>query len=179
MSSSPGKDRRAGLSTEGTSLWDRMRVVERRDWWLWSCAVLITLLLALAIISFVLPTLHGHWPVFNSAPVSDTVLGLVGLVLLFDIYTVYQHFQIQMVRKQLIAREELFRLITESAADMIAVVNVNGERLYNSPSYEKILGYIPNEIEGTAGLGHIHPPTPEKLHKTPSPTPPPPTGHTL
>ncbi len=165
MSSSPGKDRRAGLSTQGTSLWDRMRVVERRDWWLWSCAVLITLLLTLAIISFVLPTLHGHWPVFNSAPVSDTVLGLVGLVLLFDIYTVYQHFQIQMVRKQLIAREELFRLITENAADMIAVVGVGGERLYNSPSYEKILGYTPDEIEGTTGLEQIHPDDREKVQK--------------
>jgi two-component system cell cycle sensor histidine kinase/response regulator CckA len=165
MSDSPGKGRRAGPSTLGTSLWDRMRVVERRDWWLWSCAVLITLLLTLAIISFVLPTLHGHWPVFNSAPVSDTVLGLVGLVLLFDIYTVYQHFQIQLVRKQLIAREELFRLITENAADMIAVVGVGGERLYNSPSYEKILGYTLNEIEGTTGLEQIHPDDREKVQK--------------
>ncbi len=115
-----------------------MRVIERRDWWLWSCAVLITLVLTVAIISFVLPTLHARWSEFNSAPVSDTVLGLVGLVLIFDIYTVYQHFQVQLVRKQLIVREELFRLITENAADMIAVVSVGGERLYNSPSYARV-----------------------------------------
>ena len=145
-----------------------MRVVERRDWWLWSCAVLITLLLTLAVISFVLPTLHVRWPAFNSAPVGDTVLGLVAMVLLFDIYTVYQHFQVQQVRKQLIAREELFRLITESAADMIAVVSVTGERVYNSPSYEKILGYIPNEIEGTAGFEQIHPDDREKVQKAAS-----------
>jgi PAS domain S-box-containing protein len=98
----------------------------------------------------------------------DTALGLVGMVLLFDIYTVYQHFQVQQVRKQLIAREELFRLITESAADMIAVVNVNGERLYNSPSYDKILGYIPNEIEGTAGFEQIHPDDREKVQRAAS-----------
>jgi PAS domain S-box-containing protein len=142
-----------------------MWAVERRDWWLWSCAVLITLLLTLAVISFVLPTLHARWPAFNSAPVGDTVLGLVGMVLLFDIYTVYQHFQVQEVRKQLIAREELFRLITENAADMIAVVGIDGKRLYNSPSYEKILGYIPNEIEGTAGFDQIHPEDREKVRK--------------
>jgi two-component system cell cycle sensor histidine kinase/response regulator CckA len=165
MSGIRGKDPIAGLPNQSVGLRERMRAVERRDWWLWSCAVLITLLLTLAVISFVLPTLHARWPAFNSAPVGDTVLGLVALVLLFDIYTVYQHFQVQQVRKQLIAREELFRLITENAADMIAVVGVNGERLYNSPSYEKILGYIPNEIEGTAGFEQIHPEDREKVKK--------------
>jgi PAS domain S-box-containing protein len=138
------------------ALRDRMRVVEQRDWWLWSCAVLITLLLTLAIVSFVLPSLRTHWPLFNSAPASDTVLGLVGLVLMFDIYTAYQHFQIQLVRKQLIEREELFRLISENAADMIAVVDVEGRRLYNSPSYEKILGYTPQDLEGTLSFEQIH-----------------------
>lgn len=165
MSSFTGNDPIPESSAPGITLRERMRVVERRDWWLWSCAVLITLLLTLALISFVLPNLHERWPAFNSAPVSDTVLGLVAMVLLFDIYTVYQHFQVQQVRRQLIVREELFRLITESAADMIAVVSVSGERLYNSPSYEKILGYIPNEIEGTAGLEQIHPDDREKVQK--------------
>src|SRR3984893_9873432 len=165
MSSNPRRELQAGSSTSSTTLLDRMRVVERRDWWLWSCAVLITVVLTLAIISFVLPTLHTRWSEFNSAPVSDTVLGLVALVLIFDIYTVYQHFQVQQVRKQLIVREELFRLITENAADMIAVVGVGGERLYNSPSYEKILGYTPNEITATLGFEQIHPDDREKVQK--------------
>jgi len=153
------------ISSPSVNLRERMRTVERRDWWLWSCAVLITLLLTLAVISFVLPMQHTRWPAFNASPLEDTVLGLVAMVLLFDIYTVYQHFQVQQIRKQLIAREELFRLITESAADMIAVVSVSGERLYNSPSYEKILGYIPKEIEGTEGFEQIHPEDREKVRK--------------
>lgn len=147
------------------SLRDRMRVVERRDWWLWSCAVLITLLLTLAVVSFMLPVLQTRWPGFNSAPIGDTVLGLVGLVLLFDMYTVYQHFQIQVVRKQMVEREELFRLITENAADMIAVVDMKGNRVYNSPSYQKILGYSPEELEGTRGGEQIHPDDREKVRK--------------
>jgi len=147
---------------------ERMRAVERRDWWLWLCAIFITLLLTGAVLSFVLPELHAHWSAFNSAPISDTVIGLVGLVLLFDIYTVYQHFQIQAVRKQLLEREELFRLITENAADMIAVVDVKGNRLYNSPSYEKILGYTPQDTESSLAFDQIHPEDREKVHKAAS-----------
>jgi two-component system, cell cycle sensor histidine kinase and response regulator CckA len=146
----------------------RMLAVERRDWWLWLCAIFITLLLTAAILSFVLPELHSHWTMFNSAPISDTVMGLVGLVLLFDIYTVYQHFQIQAVRKQLLEREELFRLITENAADMIAVVDVRGTRLYNSPSYEKILGYTPQDMASSLPLDQIHPEDREKVEKAAS-----------
>ncbi len=147
----------------GTSMRDRMRIIEHRDWWLWVSAVLITLLLTVGIVSFGFPALHVRRSDLNSAPLNDTILGLVGLVLLFDIYTVYQHFQIQGVRKQLVEREELFRLITENAADMIAVVDAKGRRLYNSPSYEKILGYTREELGSTSPLDQIHPEDREKV----------------
>ena len=152
-------------SVKGETLRERVGFIERREWWLWVCAVFITLLLTGGIVSFGFPTLHIRAPELNSAPVNDTILGLVGMVLLFDIYTVYQHFQIQAVRKQLIEREELFRLITENAADMIAVVNASGERLYNSPSYERILGYKPDELSGTTAFDQIHPEDRDKVLK--------------
>lgn len=151
------------MQGSGTSLREHMQVIERRDWWLWICAVLITVLLTGAIVSFGFPMLHMRWSEFNSAPVNDTILGLVGMVLLFDIYTIYQHFQIQIVRKQLVEREELFRLITESAADMIAVVDTNGQRIYNSPSYEKILGYTDEELDSTLAFEQIHPEDRDKV----------------
>lgn len=152
----------------GTTVRDQVRVIERRDWWLWVCAVLITLLLTGGIVSFIFPEIHFSYPSLNAAPLYDTIVGLVGLVLLFDIYTVYQHFQIQGVRKQLIEGEELFRLITENAADMIAVVNPEGERLYNSPSYEKILGYTPEELSGTTATDQIHPEDRDRVLKAAS-----------
>lgn len=152
----------------GTTVRDRVRVIERRDWWLWVCAVLITLLLTGAIVSFGFPELRFGHAGPNAAPLYDTILGLVALVLLFDIYTVYQHFQIQGVRKQLIEGEELFRLITENAADMIAVVNTQDERLYNSPSYEKILGYTPEELNGTTAIDQIHPEDRDRVLKAAS-----------
>jgi hypothetical protein len=71
----------------GNSLRERMQVIERRDWWLWTSAVLITLLLTAAIMSFGVSVLHLHWPEFSSAPLNDTILGLVAMVLLFDIFT--------------------------------------------------------------------------------------------
>ena len=153
------------VADHGWTLREGLRAVERRDWWLWVCAVLITLILTGGIVSFGFPGLHMRHPELNSTPLNDTILGLVGMVLLFDIYTVYQHFQIQGVRKQLVEREELFRLITENAADMIAVVDTNGQRLYNSPSYEKILGYTPLELGGTTAVAQIHPEDREKVFK--------------
>src|SRR6202008_3279986 len=117
------------------------------------------------IFAFGLSGIHLPQPELTATPLNDTILGLVGLGFLFDIYTVYQHFQIQAVRKQLIEREELFRLITENAADMIAVVDMKGQRLYNSPSYEKILGYTPQELGGTTAGEEIHPEAGEKVQR--------------
>ena len=160
MKHEPGTPR---IPVSGASLRERMQAIETRDWWLWSCAVLITLLLTGGIMSFGFPMLRRGFPEFNSAPINDTILALVGMVLLFDLYTVYQHFQIQLMRKQLVEREELFRHITESAVDMIAVVDTNGKRIYNSPSYEKILGYTEQDLNSTQTTEQIHPEDREKV----------------
>jgi len=50
----------------------------------------------------------------------------VALVFLFDLYTIYQHLQIHRIRRHTDRREELFHLISENAADMIAVVDLEG-----------------------------------------------------
>src|SRR5437667_7463 len=53
--------------------------------------------------------------------------------------------------------EQDFQLISENAADMIAVVASDGRRLYNSPAYQKILGYSQEELKATSSLEQIHP----------------------
>src|SRR5262249_45542463 len=83
--------------------------------------------------------------------------GLVGLVLLFDLYTIYQQLQIHRMRRRLSEREELFRLISENAADMIALVDMDGKRIFNSVSFERVLGYSPEELRKSSGLEQIHP----------------------
>ncbi len=70
---------------------------------------------------------------------------------------VYQ--QIRLYRVHLNARqhEELFQIVTENAADMIALVDVKGRRLYNSPAYKRILGYSAAELGETSAFEQIHP----------------------
>ena len=134
-----------------------MRRVERREWLLWSSAILVTLLLTLGILSFSFPMLREYSGSFDSLHLSVAIRGLVGLVLLFDLYTIYQQVQIYRIRHQLVEREELFRLISENAADMIAVVDSSGRRLYNSPAYARILGYSNEELASTSFFEQVHP----------------------
>ena len=54
-------------------------------------------------------------------------------------------------------RDEIFQVVTENAADMIALVDVKGRRLYNSPSYKRVLGYSPSELSETSSFEQIHP----------------------
>jgi len=134
-----------------------MRKIERREWALWGLAVLVTLLLTAGIVLFIFPVLHQERAGFSSEGMSMAVRGLVGLVLLFDLYTIYQQLQISRIRTQLAKREELFRLISENAVDMIAVVDTHANRIYNSPSYERVLGYSPEEMQATVGFDQVHP----------------------
>ena len=134
----------------------RMKQMERKEWWLWSFVVVITMLLTGGIASFALPLLHDT-DGFYGFQLRQSAWGLLGLVLLFDIYSLYQQFQIQSVRRQLVARDELFRVISENAADMIAVVDMDGNRIYNSLSYQRVLGYSPEELQASSAFEQIHP----------------------
>ena len=70
---------------------------------------------------------------------------------------VYQQFRIYHIRREAKKREELFQIVTENAADMIALVDVKGRRLYNSPAYKRILGYSAAELGETSSFEQIHP----------------------
>lgn len=142
---------------DSTNLHSVVRRVERREWSLWTFAILVTTVLTAGIVSLVIPVLRQEMKDFNHQTMSVAVRSLVGLVLVFDIYAIYQQSQIYQFRTELVKREELFRLISEHAADMIAVVDVRGNRIYNSPSYQRILGYSLEELQGTHGLEQVHP----------------------
>jgi PAS domain S-box-containing protein len=69
----------------------------------------------------------------------------------------YQQWRLFRYRQRLAQREELFRIVAENAADMIALVDVKGHRLYNSPAYQKVLGYSAEELSKTSAFEQIHP----------------------
>src|SRR5438309_1812012 len=127
-----------------------MHQVEGREWWLWGFAVAVTLVLTFGILSLTFPGFHLPVNGAYALNLKEWVRGLAALVLVFDIYTVYQHLQLQRMRRRLAERDRLFQLITENAADMIGVVDKTGRRLYNSPAYEKILGYSQHEMMATS-----------------------------
>jgi two-component system, cell cycle sensor histidine kinase and response regulator CckA len=141
------------IDTVGTSIGR----IERREWFLWAAAVLVTLLLTVGLASFLL----REDDIFSGFP--QAARGLVGLVLIFDIYTLYQQLQIHRMRRRLVRGEELFRLISENAADMIAVVDMQGNRVFNSFSYERILGYSVEELKKSSSFEQIHPEDRDKV----------------
>lgn len=134
----------------------RLRQVEGREWWLWSFAIAVTLVLTFGILSLTFPGFHLPTDKVHAISLREWVRGLAALVLLFDVYTVYQHLQLQRMRRKLAERDHLFQLISENAADMIAVIDGSGNRLYNSPAYQKVLGYSQRELAGSS-LDQIHP----------------------
>ncbi len=153
----------SNTSTHLGAAQESLRRIERREWWLWTAAVIVTLLLTLGLASFLLPSPNSREDNFTLFFLPQAVRGLVGLVLLFDLYTVFQQVQIHRMRRELVEREELFRLISENAADMIAVVDMEGRRLFNSLSYQRILGYSPEELKQSSSFDQIHPEDRERI----------------
>jgi PAS domain S-box-containing protein len=135
----------------------RLNQVEGREWWLWGFAVAVTLVLTFGILSLTFPGFHLPTDKVYALSLREWVRGLAALVLLFDVYTIHQNLQLQRMRRQLAERDRLFQLISENAADMIALVDGNGNRLYNSPAYSKILGYSAEELRATSPAEQIHP----------------------
>src|SRR5271169_5630381 len=114
-------DKDATRTTRVDTVRTNRRRIERREWQLWIVAILVSLILLAGLMAFILPGLGLQEFKFSLNLLPPVVQGLVALVLIFDIYTIFQQLQIHRMRNRLAEREELFRLISENAADMIAV----------------------------------------------------------
>lgn len=60
------------------------------------------------------------------------------------------------VAQALYEEEEFFRMISENVEDYIAVIDLEGRRLYNNPSYSKLFGNA-QALKGTDSFAEIHP----------------------
>src|SRR5438093_12461114 len=60
--------------------------------------------------------------------------------------------------------EEMFRLITDNVTDLIAVLDPEGKRLYNSRSYHELFGG-PQPMRGTTSFAEVHPEDREKIKR--------------
>jgi hypothetical protein len=104
------KRRGLGIThSKSESIFAQVRRIEGREWWLWGFAVAVTLALTFAIVSFT--WFHFQYDATYWFDLKEWVRGLAALVLLFDVYTVYQHLQLHRIRRQLAERDQLFQLI--------------------------------------------------------------------
>src|SRR6202158_1613260 len=119
---------------------NNLRHIARRQWWLWSSAVMVTLLLTLGIASFAFPALMTQAQDSSSFFLSQAVRGLVGLVLIFNVYTIYQQLQIQRIQNQLSDQVEALGNMearTDAVYKMAVLDPLTG--LYNRRSGEQRL----------------------------------------
>lgn len=62
----------------------------------------------------------------------------------------------------LLEKEEFFRMISENVDDFIAVLDLDGRRLYNNPSYANLFGGM-EVLKGTDSFKEIHPEDRERI----------------
>lgn len=71
-----------------------LRKIQTRNWWSWSNMVLVVFLLTAAVVSSTLPTVLQDDP-SHRVDLNLAVRGLIGLVLLFNIYSLWQQIRIK------------------------------------------------------------------------------------
>ena len=119
---------------------EHLRKLDRRQWWLWSSTVLILMLLTIAVASFAFPAMLSIEQVTYSFYLNQAVRALVGIVLVFSVYVVYQQTMIMRMRNQLADQiQSLARVqsLTDEVYKLAALDQLTG--LYNRRSGEQRL----------------------------------------
>jgi diguanylate cyclase (GGDEF)-like protein len=93
--SGPERERGESIESYTEAIQSDLRKIQTRNWWSWSNTVVVVLLLTGTIVSFTLPTMLRDDPSFTQLNVNIAVRGLVGLVLLFNVYSLWQQFRIK------------------------------------------------------------------------------------
>jgi diguanylate cyclase (GGDEF)-like protein/PAS domain S-box-containing protein len=125
----------------------QMRRVENREWSLWGFAVVVTVALTLGIISFTFPWFVRQQDVSYWFELKEWARGLSALVLLFDLYAIYQHFQLERIRRhwteqQALRRaEEKYQTIFENAVVGIFQITPDGCPLSINRALAQMYGY--------------------------------------
>jgi len=79
---------------------EHLREIDNRQWWLWSSTVLVLILLTVAVASFAFPAILKEDTNY-SFYLNQAVRALVGIVLVFSVYLVYQQTQLIRMRNQI------------------------------------------------------------------------------
>ncbi len=119
---------------------EHLQHLDRRQWWLWSTTVAVILLLTLAVASFAFPALLSREESTYSFYLNQAVRALVGLVLLFSVYLVYQQLQLSRLRQEVADQMQSLAKVETLASEvykLAALDQLTG--LYNRRSGEQRL----------------------------------------
>jgi diguanylate cyclase (GGDEF)-like protein len=90
---------------------EELHKLERRDWWLWSMAVIVMLLLTFAVFTMSFPGYVKVDDPFFQSSLNRAVRGLIGLVLIFNAYTIYQQITVKRLRRDFSRKIEEMRIL--------------------------------------------------------------------
>jgi diguanylate cyclase (GGDEF)-like protein len=138
--SSAPTNRQAAPHFEPEQIREHLYHLDRRQWWLWSTTVAVILLLTLAVASFAFPAMLSHEETSYSFYLNQAVRALVGLVLLFSVYLIYQQVQLTRLRHEVADQMESLAKVETLASEvykLAALDQLTG--LYNRRSGEQRL----------------------------------------
>jgi diguanylate cyclase (GGDEF)-like protein len=127
-----------------------LRRLDRRQWWMWSTAFFVITLLTVAVASFVFPSLSR---IGTGDSLAQAVRCLLGLVLIFNLYTIHQQLIINRIRTQMANQIQSLAKVESLATEvykLAALDQLTG--LYNRRSAEQRL-----EEEMSRAIRHARP----------------------
>jgi diguanylate cyclase (GGDEF)-like protein len=131
---------------------ESLRRLERRDWWLWWGAVVVMLVLTLAVVSLSVPSLIRETDQYFQLNLSLAVRSLVALVLLFNVYTIYQQVLIKRLRVQMAEHVEIMTRLKVRAEEFHKLATLDPlTGLYNRRLAEQRLE---GEVSRSQRYGH-------------------------
>ncbi len=113
--------------TRDQEIVENLRRIEKRDWWIWANSIFVMLLLTGALISFALPSLLQGATTLFKIKVTEAIFGLVILIIVFNIYTIYQQVLIKRLRRQL-AEKQNHSMILRGLAMIDALTGLYNRR---------------------------------------------------
>jgi len=116
------------------------RNLDRKQWWLWSSTVIVLMLLTVAVASFAFPSMLSKEQWTYSFYLNKAVRALVGIVLTFSVYLVYQQYQIMRMRNQIAEQIQSLAKVESLTAEVYKLAALDPlTGLYNRRSGEQRL----------------------------------------
>lgn len=106
-------------------------------------------------------TLHAAYSREYPLPIGPYIISILGLLLSISM-GVFVYLQAKLPERldsiikqktnDLASSEKYYRSIIESSTDVITLFDASGKALYTTPSFEKLTGYSPDEINGLSSI---------------------------